>query len=1111
MTRAGSDDDSMARDASLPADGLAGEDFERLGAAAAALLDPLLTDDAPAGAWRARMARAMEALGAAARALELGGLAYLAGLLVPHLARAPIGDPALERRQAEAWVDSAIAFCGAALPVSEHARWLAGLREWLGLKGRGPDEVFEAIAGQLEVDAARLQAAAETDMPKGSRGGASIPIDVAADELVLLAEACDDIGEELGEVDDDGPDGRRDRLEQYAERLGHFANAVGYIGLNDLAALIQVSAETVASAAGRDEAPASLLAGLREWPMAWAAYFRAPDRAHLDAALSVHERAGLGSASLIEVVRQAAGMLSVSGATRRVTLPQIDPARVDLSLELAADAEPELTETLLREMPALAETLGRAIEAIVRGDTDAIEPAQRAAHTLKGAANTAGVRGVAELTHSLEGVLELAGDTGVLAEHSDGRRAAISDSLAEAADVIADMVDALVSHEEGPAGARAALAGLIGWTRHLLGDAPPPAAVASSMANVASIAAAEPSEPSGTPGGPAPSTEADDNDAEEFLRIPVRLLEQLVEQATDASITLARAQEALRQSSDSTRALIHGGDRLLDLASELDRLVDTGPGAESIEPVAEGMDALEMDRYSELHTTSRRIAEAGADDKLLASRLRAGLGQLRDAIERVERAHTEIRELALLARLVPVASIGARLRRVARQAARMAQKEVSLAISGEETLFENRLLQRLVEPIAHLIRNAVDHGIEPPAQRRAAGKPDVGRVQVSFQREGPTLVVSCVDDGAGFDRAAILARALRDGLLAEDVPPDTVELGRLLTRAGFSTRDQATMLSGRGIGLDAVDQVVRSMHGSLEIDDAPDGGARLTLRVPLRVASMAVMVARTRTHVLAIGVRGIERIAALEEGLADVRQAPGACPVLYLGTLLGLPADALRDDDSDSPQTDREESVLFCRDEAGKAFAIVCPPLSQAQQVIVRPPPAILPAITGLDGIAVLPDGAVAPVYAPDMLLRGSRDSDPRYAREQPVSMPTHCLVVDDSVSVRRAMETLLADMGFGVDTAADGIEALARIEKRVPAIVLVDLEMPRMNGIELTRALRARDDTRGLPIIMITSRSTERHRALADEAGVTAFLNKPYRDDELLETIASCLDRMDR
>ncbi|HPU53173.1 MAG TPA: response regulator, partial [Burkholderiaceae bacterium] len=863
----------------------------------------------------------------------------------------------------------------------------------------------------------------------------------------------------------------------------------------------------------------------------------------------------------------------------------------------------------------------------------ALDEAQRAAHTLKGSANTVGIRGIATLAHQLEDML------GLLARESADADPTALTLLEEGADSLAEMSEAVAGQGQAPQGALEMAQRIADWVSTRLarddeaaasaptgsaeaGGTPvgatatevgliapseppeppaladpseppelePPAAIAP-VAPVTEASTAQPAprhavpEPSETvlpaslpdealavvaespgqgaaaaavapsfdwaagrippsavpaqapaftpaPGSAqtpvlppvpvrAPSDIPDPSAApepDEPLRVSARVLDRMLDLAAEASILLAQAQEQLAQLQETRVTFRVGSERLQDLANELERVVDLRSITLDRGPQSPQFDALELDEYDDLHTVSRRIAESGADSRLLDRQLDRQAAALGDAISQLERVQGDLRETVMQSRMVPVATIVPRLQRATRQAARMAQRRVQLDIHGDSTAVDAQLLQSLIDPLTHLLRNAVDHGIEDETERLNAGKPAAGRIELSFEHTGRELQIRCHDDGRGLDEPAVLARAIERGLVDGDAQPTPAQVSRLVLAPGFSTRDAATQLSGRGIGLDVVNRAVVRLRGQLDIRSEPTRGMSVDIALPIALAGLPVLVARTPTHVLALSIRQVEHIVPGagvvrgDDGEEQFAMEQGLVPVRRLDVLLGLPRGWFQDSAQPTTvgavPTPRDEVALLVRTADGGLTAVIAPELSHTRRVVVRPLPVWLPAIAGVEGACVLGDGSAAPVIDLPQLLSGALTIRAEAPAHLPAQRAPVCLVVDDSVSVRRSMEAFLRDVGFEVDAAGDGLEALARLAQRVPDLAIVDLEMPRMNGVELSSAMRQDLRTCEVPIIMITSRASEKHRRLAVDAGVDVFMTKPYTEDELAAQIRRCLER---
>jgi chemotaxis protein histidine kinase CheA/ActR/RegA family two-component response regulator len=968
---------------------------------------------------------------------------------------------------------------------------------------------------------------------------------VASDELAMLAEACADLAQEVtpqllslplvqdlidqGETIDDVKPLWDTMFAEYKERIEYFSNAASFIGLTPLELWLAKLAENLGELLKQPQLMTEDLRGLLVLiPESLQAYFESPSEKTSEQAFMLLEDSAWPQAE------QGVKLLATVGALAQVSLigsRQVeersdDVSEADVDLRIPVDADVNVVDNLLRELPALSTEFSESIERIAKGSFADIEPAQRIAHTLKGSANTVGVRGIANLTHQLEDILQ------ILTRDKRLPPQMLMDHLSDAADCLAEMSEAVAGLGDPPSHALAIYKTAVGWTNRLVRDGVPEESLASEMQaeraseaasaslretvqsssqDLGLVDASETLEPMAEITAPA-ATEAAAPNEEEILRVPAALVDRMLGFTGEATILLAQVQDRLL-SLEKTRSTIKiDTDRLTSLSDELDNLVDIRGLSMDERKDNQDFDALELDEYNELHMVARRIAESSADAKLVDQNLDRDLNSLKDMIAQLERVQTDLRESTLQSRMVQVLSVAPRLQRAARQAGRMANKLVDFEVAGGQTAVDSHLLQTLIDPLTHLIRNAVDHGLESDAVRSRSGKPLNGQITLQFERLGRNLRISCIDDGAGLNMAAIRARGVQRGLISEHGVYTDDEIARLILQPGFSTRDTATQLSGRGVGMDVVFQAVKQLRGTLEISHIPGQGTQFILILPVRMAAVPVIVARAGQHVIGISVRGIEQILPR---LDDRMVMLGNSRLEFDGVqyaasrleeLLGMPRSAFG-------RSNAPEVVLLVRQEDNQVRAVIAPELSQTRNVIVLPISKYLPRTLGVEGAAVLGDGSVASVVdLPELiaavLAEKSGNTGAPVIEAAPVTLKPApiCLIVDDSVSVRRSMEYFVKDLGFEVDSAGDGIEALGKLQIRKPDIMLVDLEMPRMNGIELTAAVRNETRLAKVPVIMITSRFSDKHKQMALAAGVSVFLTKPYTEDDLATHIERCL-----
>lgn len=676
-------------------------------------------------------------------------------------------------------------------------------------------------------------------------------------------------------------------------------------------------------------------------------------------------------------------------------------------------------------------------------------PAQmlRVLHTLKGSARVAGRHGLGESFH-----------------HAESEVAALA-GLAPAA--VAPALPALLARVDQ-------------W---IAGQpASPPSPPAPQDLSVSASAAVSP------PSVDAPSAAA-------APRLHAGQLEQFADTTVELWAGNARISEGLQRQRHTI------GDLSDDLARLRAQLRELEIEAESriiarADGTAADFDPLEFDRYTRLHELTRMIAESIADIVDMQRRL------ARESEGLASSASVQARDLRRLQadlqalRSQPLRTIEARLRHLVRQAAQDARRDASLVVDGAAVQIERGLLDQLLGPLGHLLRNAVVHGIEAPDEREAAGKPRIGTISLSATLTGNTLRLSVQDDGRGLDLARIRERALAIGLLAPDEAHDARRLAALIFEPGFSTASELTALSGRGIGLDAVRAGLQAAGGRIDVDSQPGRGCRFDIQVPVSLAGVQLLLARAGRHRVALGAAQVLQVMQLGP---DALSADGSgahidwqgrrMRLLRLAAMLGEPSDG-----AIGPRV----PVAVLRD-GEQWLAIQLDAVDGQRELLVRHPGPQLAQVPGLSGACLLPDGSIALIIDPFRLPATGLPLPAPVAAEAGALV----LIVDDSLTVRRANQRLLERHGYRVALARDGVEALERLRECRPAAVLLDIEMPRMDGFELLTAMRDDVQMRELPVLMMTSRIAERHRERAQRLGANAYLGKPCPEEDLLAALA--------
>ncbi len=847
-----------------------------------------------------------------------------------------------------------------------------------------------------------------------------------------------------------------------------------------------------------------------------------------------------------------------------------DEPAVHTEPEWAADVEavdavdPDLFPIFEEEADELLPQLRSRLADWMRhpADTGAAAACLRTLHTFKGGARLAGAMRVGELAHRLEAEIEQ------LAGRDESDPGAIERLLARA-DTMASVFELLRARPSMPAAvqATAETAALIEAEPDAEPDteAPPvampvladPALRADLLPDTgdtadsadAAAAATESDRPAAVDAttplpvwpaaapvaaeppraidwerfvlSPAQSVQAEDAPADAVahaaatVRVRAPLLDRLVNQAGEISITRARIESATRTLQGSLEDLTDNLDKLRRHLRDIELQAETQISSrmEAAKAAAQAFDPLEMDRFTRFQELTRMMAESVNDVATVQRGLQRALQSSEDELALQARLTRELQGDLLRTRMVEFESLADRLYRVVRLAAKETGKSVRLDILGGAIEVDRGVLERMVGPFEHLLRNAVAHGIEPAAQRLAAGKPESGTITISAVQEGNEVAVEVRDDGAGLDLARIRARALERGLLAADATPSDAEVAQLIFLPGFSTADAVTGLAGRGVGMDVVRAEVMAMGGRVQTDARPGHGTAFRLLLPLTTAVTQVVMLRFGERQVAVPSTLVEVVRREKAALVEAASAAGVLahegeevPLYWLGALLQAEGHG---------GGERSQTVVVLRS-AAQRVAVHVDEVIGNQEVVVKNVGPQLAHLPGLAGVTLLPSGAVATIYNPVALAavygeeaRARMRAKPRAAPLQPqasseaVALAPLVLVVDDSLTVRRVTQRLLLREGYRVQLAKDGMEALERLAEERPAVLLSDIEMPRMDGFDLVRNVRADPRLAQLPVIMITSRIAQKHRDYAAELGVDHYLGKPYAEDELLALVA--------
>nr|WP_115528646.1 Hpt domain-containing protein [Xanthomonas arboricola] len=730
-------------------------------------------------------------------------------------------------------------------------------------------------------------------------------------------------------------------------------------------------------------------------------------------------------------------------------------------------------------------------------DREVLNGLQRDLHTLKGGARMAGINAIGDLGHAIESLLEAVAANRTDIDRDDVRlfergfdrlhQLLTRTGMHRAVSMPTDLVEAFETRTRGR-------------------DAAPPSDADVRAIAKASVEQAPLSAPIPVEG--QVEEELMPRAQQEQVRVRADLLDRLVNHAGEVAIYRSRLEQQLGAFRGAMGELDRTNARLRDQLRRLDLETEAQIVARYQREQDQGdrtFDPLELDRFSTLQQLSRALNESAADLGGLQGVLEDLSRQYDGLLQQQSRVSSELQDGLMRARMVPFDGLVPRLRRVVRQAASETGKQVHLLLEGTQGELDRNVLDRMVAPLEHMLRNSVAHGLETPEQRRDAGKPEEGNIAIRLRREGSEIVLEVADDGAGLDREAIRRRGEQRGLIEPGQELSEAELDGLIFASGFSTSEQVSQLSGRGVGMDVVRNEVRQLGGSVDIHSVRGQGVTFTLRLPQTLAvtqAVFVRIGETTFAVPVGSVSGIGRISRTryESGEGGYHYAGEEYVLHDLGSLVGQPV----------ARADGQAQVPLLLVRAGDLRAAVA--IDQVlgnREIVVKPVGLQIASVPGIYGATITGDGRVVVILDVAPLVRRYLSQPARPTLETPAEAQRQVplvMVVDDSLTMRKVTSRVLERHNLDVTTARDGVEALELLEERVPDLMLLDIEMPRMDGYELATAMRADPRFKAVPIVMITSRSGEKHRQRAFEIGVQRYLGKPYQELDLMRNVYDLL-----
>jgi len=852
-----------------------------------------------------------------------------------------------------------------------------------------------------------------------------------------------------------------------------------------------------------------------------------------------------------------------------VPAPVAAPAPAAPAAAVHEDIDPELLEIFQEEAVDLLHTMEESLQRwrANNSDSEAVGTLKRALHTLKGGARMAGAMTMGNLSHVTESLM-MEVESGKIAV-SD----VMLDMFDEAYDALSTMLDQIQSGQPVTSvddliyRFDSLIKGEVPVARAAPTPPPAPAAIEPAPAptprpskpvpDAAAIAAMANARAAAGKGDVAnimaqamaaqaqAQQAGDDRERRQQvdrraqpreddrrgssgaqIRVRTALLNDLVNYAGEASISRSRMEQQVFGFRDNLGELARSVTRFRDQLRELEIEAEAQIMASNAQLAAAedttDFDPLEFDRFTKLQTLSRSLTEGLHDLGTIHTNLSNYVGEAESVLQQQARQNTDLQEGLMRTRMVGFSTQAARLRAIVRQTAREVGKRVDLEIIGADVEIDRNVLERMIGPFEHMIRNSIDHGIEDVESRRAAGKPGTGKITLSTAQEGSEIVIRFIDDGAGLNVERIRAKAIERGLMSEDSQMSREEIMQFILVAGFSTAQQVTQLSGRGVGMDVVHSEVKQLGGTMAVDTEPGQGTTFTVRLPLTLSITQALMVRMGESLYAVPINMVANI--IEVSVEKLKEAEmggrsllnfedKVYPFLHLGDQLGLPR---------ATEAKHKKVPVLLVKAGSREVAMEVEALVGTREVVIKPLSPQVSKLKGIAGATILGDGRVVLILdvsgllIADEAIQVSHTTRRRAAPAPKSTTPTKAvanrrpivMVVDDSLTVRKVTSRTLQKKAIDVLTAKDGVDGLEQLRSggQRPDVMLVDIEMPRMDGYEFTTQVRADPDLNRIPIIMITSRAGEKHRNRAFELGVNEYMSKPYQEDILLEKIRGFL-----
>jgi chemosensory pili system protein ChpA (sensor histidine kinase/response regulator) len=744
---------------------------------------------------------------------------------------------------------------------------------------------------------------------------------------------------------------------------------------------------------------------------------------------------------------------ALAGAGKLDVFDDVDMQLLPVFLEEAEDLCPQISEGLRiwREQPH---------------DQQQVTVLKRLLHTIKGSSRMVGAMRIGEIAHEMEGRVLAANELSAEAGYWDGLESDFDHIMS----LLKELRDGKPAEESRPVPTgRRESDQIAGVERRA--DRRAPEAGTAGLANM--------------------------------LRVRADVVDRLVNEAGEISVARSRMESEMRVLKDSLLELTASVVRLRQQLREVEIQAESQMQARVMlaKENAELFDPLEFDRFTRLQELTRFMNESVHDVHTVQQSMLQNLDQTAAVMLAQGRLNKDLQQGLMNVRMVSFNSITDRLYRTVRQTGKELNKRANLELQGTSVELDRSVLEKMVAPFEHLLRNSIVHGLESEEQRAKSGKLPIGEIRLSVRQEGNEVVFEFSDDGAGLNYSKLREKAIASGSIRNDELVNDDQLAQLIFTPGLSTAADITEIAGRGIGMDVVRSEISSLGGRIEVSSKRGEGTQFLIYLPLTLAVTQVLMVSAGDQVYAIPSTLVEQVRQVKSAEMEILHKEqhiewqdNSYPLHYLPHLLG---------DMDAVQENHLRNMVLLLRSGTQRIALIVDGLLGNQEAMVKNIGPQLARLPGIAGATVQGDGRVVLILNPVQFAQRIGSGKVKAMAEKPLNTSPLIMVVDDSLTVRKITSRILSRAGYQVMTATDGVDALEKMQEFTPNVMILDIEMPRMDGFALVRELRRVPETENLPIIMITSRTANKHREYAKQLGVNTYLGKPYQEDELLQKIA--------